>query len=303
MALKPKPPAEVTLDTTRVRALLERQHPDLADLPLVEVAAGWDNFVFRLGDDFAVRLPRRAIAASLLEREQRWLPGLALQLPLAVPVPVRVGRPSGDFPWGWSVVRWLRGTTLAAAPPADVERTAAVLGHFLRQLHRAAPPDAPRSAWRGTPLEERTASVHAHLTQLESRLDARRIRRAWATLLETPRWKGPPLWLHGDLHPENLLVHDGRLTAVIDFGDLCCGDPATDLSAAWLLLPPPARAVLRREARDSLEPVDEPTWTRARGWALALGLAYFANSQDDPKLEALGQATVATVLAELDQGG
>jgi len=152
MALKPKPPAEVTLDPARVRALLEAQHPDLAGLPLIEVASGWDNFVFRLGDDLAVRLPRRAIAAPLIEREARWLPELAPRLPLAVPVPVRVGCPSHAFPWAWSVVRWLPGEPASTAPPVDAEATAAVLGRFLRTLHRAAPPDAPRSTWRGIPL-------------------------------------------------------------------------------------------------------------------------------------------------------
>ena len=166
MALKPRPPAEVTLDAFGVRALLEAQQPDLAGLPLNEVASGWDNFVFRLGDDLAVRLPRRAIAAPLIEREARWLPELAPSLPLAVPVPVRVGRPSNAFPWAWSVVRWLPGEPASVAPPANAEATAVVLGPFLRALHRAAPPHATRSAWRGTPLAERTASVHAHLTQL-----------------------------------------------------------------------------------------------------------------------------------------
>ncbi len=300
MTLKPKPPAEVTLDPSRVRALLETQHPDLAGLPLIEVASGWDNFVFRLGEDLAVRLPRRAIAAPLIEREARWLPELAPRLPLAVPVPVRVGRPSNAFPWTWTVVRWLPGETASAAPPADAEATAVVLGRFLRALHRPAPLDAPHSTWRGTPLAERTASVHANLQQLDSRLDAPRIRAAWALLVERPPWNGPPLWLHGDLHPENLLVNDGRVTAVIDFGDLCCGDPATDLSVAWLLLPPTARATIRREARDTSDPIDDHTWARARGWALALGLTYLGNAGDDPVLEALGQATIAAVLAELD---
>jgi aminoglycoside phosphotransferase (APT) family kinase protein len=145
--------------------------------------------------------------------------------------------------------------------------------------------------------------VRAHLTQLDSRLDAPRIRAAWALLLERPPWNGPPLWLHGDLHPENLLVSDGHVTAVIDFGDLCCGDPATDLSVAWLLLPPTARATLRREARDPREPIDDHAWARARGWALALGLAYLANAEDDPALEALGQATIAAVLTDLDERG
>lgn len=176
-----------------------------------------------------------------------------------------------------------------------------MLGRFLRALHRAAPPDAPRSAWRGTPLAERTATLHAHLTHLDSRLDAPRIRAAWARLVEHPPWNGQSLWLHGDLHPDNLLVDDGRVTGVIDFGDLCCGDPATDLSVAWLLLPPTARGTLRREARGTHDPIDDQTWARARGWALALGVTYLANAEDDPGLQALGQATIAGVLAELDE--
>lgn len=298
------------VDDELVRALLGEQHPDLASLPVTKVAEGWDNAIFRLGDDLTVRLPRRVEGAALVEHEHRWLPGLVADLPhpceggLATSAPVRTGRPGCGYPWSWSVGPWLAGTDAATTAPTDPVDAARRLGTFLATFHRPAPPDAPANPYRGIPLADRGARLVAALDEVAelSRDLGPGVSRAavedrWAALVATPPWDGPPLWIHGDLHPGNLLVHEGRLSAVIDFGDLTSGDPATDLGVAWLLLPPPARLDLR-SATGGRRGVDDDTWSRAEGWALALSVAYLAGAPDGSPLIAIGHRTLAEVAVE-----
>jgi aminoglycoside phosphotransferase (APT) family kinase protein len=298
MTIRAKPAAEVLIDTSVVRALLQEQHADLAHLSLIEVGEGWDNKLFRLGEDLAVRIPRRAASAALVEHEQRWLPELSPQLPLPVPAPLRVGRAAPGFPWAWSVVRWFPGQSALLAPPRDVATTAVAVGRFLRALHQPAPEDAPRNPWRGVPLSARAKTLQENLQQLDGLVDRRAALALWERVVSTPAWCGPPLWIHGDLHPGNLLVSDGRLSAVIDFGDLAAGDPATDLSVAWMLLPSSERHAFLTSARDAFNPLDDHTLMRARGWALALGLVYLANSRDSEAMTALGRATIDNALSD-----
>ena len=297
--IRAKPKAEVAIDRSVVRALLQEQHADLAHLSLIEVGEGWDNKLFRLGEDLAVRVPRRAASAALIEREQRWLPRLSPRLPLPVPAPLRVGRPGSGFPWSWSVVPWFPGQSALLTPPRDVVTTATTaiaLGRFLRALHQPAPEDAPHNRWRGVPLSARAQRVQDDLQQLDGLVDHGGVLRLWERVLSTPAWSGPPLWIHGDLHPGNLLVSGGRLSAVIDFGDLAAGDPATDLSVIWMLLPKSARHSFLTSVREAFDPLDDYTLIRARGWALALGLAYLANSRDNEAMSALGRATIDNAL-------
>ncbi len=297
MSAENTPAAEVDVDAALVRALLADQlpdlRPDLAELDIVAVASGWDNAIFRLGADLTVRLPRRAAAAQLIENEQQWLPYLAPKLPLPIPTPVATGRPGLGFPWCWSVGPWLPGDTAAAVPPDDLEAAATALAAFLRALHQPAPPDAPANPVRGVPLTDRAPRFHADVEKIAALIDAPRVLARWAELVATSPWPGPPQWLHGDLRSANLLVHHGRLSAVIDFGDITGGDPATDLSIAWMLFPPAARAVFRAEVE-----ADAATWSRAQGWAIALGAAYVANSADDVYLEREGRAVIDAVLAD-----
>jgi aminoglycoside phosphotransferase (APT) family kinase protein len=290
------PAAEVDIDEGLVRALLEEQHPDLAGLALRPLANGWDNVLLRLGDDLVVRLPRRELAVPLVEHEQRWLPELAPRLPLPIPAPVRVGRPSTRFPWPWSVVPWMPGRSALEAPIDDLAAAAEELGGFLRALHRPAPADAPPNPVRGIPLAERDDRTLASIDALAGEIDAAAIHRLWARLRDAPAWDGRPVWVHGDLHPGNLVVDGGELVAVVDFGDLTAGDPACDLAVAWMLLPHEHRAAFRASAGAE----DERLWTRARGWALALGLVTIASSADNPAYAAHGRRTLAAVLSDPD---
>ncbi|WP_431039337.1 aminoglycoside phosphotransferase family protein [Streptomyces sp. P6-2-1] len=283
------PAAEVSLTPGLVRELLTAQHPDLAALPLAVLAHGWDNDVWRLGTSYLVRLPRRAFAADLVLNEQRWLPSLAARLPLPVPAPVREGVPGCGYPWAWSVVPYLPGGTAAHTPPADAEAAARALGAFLGALHTPAPADAPVSAVRGVPLARRAARVAEDVAALGDPT----AQEVWRRALAAPAWSGPPLWVHGDLHPANVLVHKGRLSGVVDFGDLTSGDPATDLAAAWMLFP---RAADRAAFRAAHGRVDEAAWTRARGWALALGLVFVTHSADNPLMAGVGKRTLEAVL-------
>jgi aminoglycoside phosphotransferase (APT) family kinase protein len=279
-----------------VRELLAGQHPDLAHLPLTACGSGWDNALFRLGDDLLVRLPRRAASAPLVEHEQRWLPRLARRLPLPVPVPVRVGRTAGRFPWSWSIVRWMPGESAAVSPPSDFTAAASMLGAFVRALHMPAPHDAPRNPYRGIPLADRSDAVHDRVTRVEDQVDTSAILALWEAASRAPRWTGPPLWIHGDLHAGNVLVADGRISAVVDFGDLTAGDPATDLAIGWMMLPASARSQFRSSARQPPDTIDDDTWLRARGWALLFGLMFLAESASESWMRTLGQRTLSAVL-------
>lgn len=296
MGPSPRPAAEVAVTVDLVRALLTEQHPDLADRPLTIADSGWDNVILRLGDDLCVRIPRRAVAAPLVELEQRWLPEMALRLPLPVPAPVRVGRASATlgYPWAWSVLPWFAGAPALAAPPDDLAGTADALGGFVAALHRPAPAEAPANPFRGVALattEERTRTRARDLTRL---VDEAAVLALWSWSTAAPEWGEAPVWLHGDLHPGNLIVHDGALAAVIDFGDITAGDPASDLSTAWMLFPAgPAR---ERFVAASGRADDDALWRRARGWALVLGLAILGSSADDDAFEALGRTTIERAL-------
>jgi len=294
-----KPPSEVAIDPALVRSLLHEQHPDLADLALVEIGEGWDNTLFRLGDALTVRLPRRLSAVVLMAQEQRWLPLLAPLLPLPVPVPLRVGLPGSGFPWPWSIASWFPGETALVAPPRDVLATSRALGAFLRALHRPAPPDAPRNPFRGIPLSDRTPLLLDHLQRIDALVDRTAVLALWDRIVTTPPWAGPPVWIHGDLHPGNLVIANNRLAAVIDFGDLTAGDPATDWSVFWMIAANGAVDGVRESVLNELATIDRDTAMRARGWALALGISFLSSTLGDDRLGSLGRATIRAVLNDV----
>ncbi|WP_419940573.1 aminoglycoside phosphotransferase family protein [Candidatus Palauibacter sp.] len=265
------PEPELRIDERLVADLLRAQHPDLADLPIHERHSGCDNVTYRLGDDLAVRLPRRSVAVELTIKEQTWLPSLARQLPVAVPVPLRVGVPGEEFPWPWSVVLWISGTTADLEPLGVAE--GARVADFLAALHTIASPGAPTNPFRGGPLRDRAGDVEGRLARLSDRTDlvTPELLRAWRRAVAAPTDRARR-WLHGDLHPSNLIVRGGILTGVIDWGDLAAGDVATDLAAVWMLFED-------RHARSACLAsygAPEALVVRAMGWAIFFGSAFGA---------------------------
>jgi aminoglycoside phosphotransferase (APT) family kinase protein len=289
------PPAEVDIDERLVEALLRAQHPDLADLPLRLVATGWDNATYRLGDQLAVRLPRIGDAVPLLCKEQEWLPRLAPRLPVTVPVPVRLGEPAAGYPWPWSVVTWVPGRSAEheQLSPGQASR----FGRFLAALHQPAAHSFPRNDYRGVPLagvadvvEERLNRLSTGSTGLAVPLSAvrERWRRALAASAEVL-----DICVHGDLHPKNLVVDEGRLAAVLDWGDLTAGDPAIDLGAAWMLFPVDAHP----DIWDAYRPVPAGTMLRATGWAVFFGsMLLEVGLAGDPPFAEIGRRTLARVV-------
>ncbi|GAA0973351.1 hypothetical protein GCM10009551_003370 [Nocardiopsis tropica] len=264
---------EIDITGELVRGLLREQHPDLADLPLSLGARGWDNQLWRLGDDLAVRLPWATESAdALLHKEYAWLPFLAPRLPLPVPVPQRLGEPSQRFPRPWAVTTWVPGTPADRAPATRAGAAADGLAAFLTALHRPAPVGAPAGRDRGGPLAgaaEQFAEQLDTATGLGLVPDGDAVRAVWEDAVAAPVWAGPALWLHADLHPANVLTEFGAFCGVVDFGDLCAGDPAYDLAAAWILLPDgPADRF-----HDAYRPgADAATLRRARGCAVLRAL-------------------------------
>ena len=285
------PAAEIEIDEPLVRALLRAQCPDLAALEIEIAGQGWDNVVARAGE-WAIRLPRRALGAKLLENELKWLPQIAEGLPLPVPVPVFAGRPDAGYPWRWSIARWLPGMPASTVPPVDPSEAASQLATFLTALHRPAPADAPVNRFRGVPLKERAESVSKCAHALQGTIEVERVLEVWEELLATPAWDGPAMWLHGDMHPANLLTHEGKLSAVIDFGDVTSGDPASDLLVAWTMFGKEDREVFRRTAE-----VHPDTWRRSAGWALNLALV-FLGADEDSAMPAIGKRTLRAVMEE-----
>jgi len=306
VAVNRMPAAEVEVSADLVRRLLADQHPDLARLPVEFLANGWDNELYRVGDGLLARLPRRALGAQIITNEQRWLPGLAPRLPLPIPCPVRTGVPGCGYPYPWSVVPYLPGVPAAQASRLDPAPAAVAVGGFLGALHAPAPADAPANPFRGVPLAERAGSFAANLALLtgqagQDRAGRAAVLRAWDAALAAPGWDGPPAWLHGDLHPANILVSDGQVSGVIDFGDITAGDPAADLSVAWMLLPPGSHASFwsaYAAAGGAGGRAGDALRARARGWALNLAIVFLAHSEDNPVLRQVGRRTLRAVLED-----
>lgn len=293
------PAADVEITPAVVRDLLRDQHPDLADLPLKEITGGWDNALFRVGDSLAARLPRRTVAVPLMQNEQRWLRELAPRLPLPVPVATRTGAPGRGYPWAWAITSWIEGEPAFVRTPLRNAAAAKAMGEFVRALHQPAAPDAPISPYRGVPLAARTPRFHEHLDAIDGLVDRPRVLACWERAVSTAPWPGARVWVHGDLHPGNVIVSGEQVVGVIDFGDLTAGDPATDLAAAWMLFSSDVRPVFREAAAGADAPVSDETWMRARGWALALNIGWLAMSADDEETTKQSLAAVSAVLDEL----
>jgi aminoglycoside phosphotransferase (APT) family kinase protein len=290
---------EILTDAALVRRLLAVQFPEWADLPIKRVrSAGTDNALYRLGDALVVRLPRIDWAVGAVDKECRWLPKLAPHLPLPVPAPVAMGEPGEGYPWHWSVCPWLEGENATLDRMTDPCQFATDLARFIGALQRIDATDGPRSGEpnvsRGVPLAARHASTRAAIAQLDGLIDTEAATAAWDAARAAPVWDGPPTWIHADLQSGNLLVVDGRLSAVIDFGMMGAGDPACDMIVAWTLFTADARAAYRAAL-----PVDDATWARGRGWALSFGMGALSYYKDtNPVLAGIGRRTITEVFTD-----
>ncbi|MFG2146219.1 aminoglycoside phosphotransferase family protein [Streptomyces sp. NPDC048696] len=286
------------LDEDLVRKLIARQFPQWAGLMVKRLSSGGTvNAMFRLGDDMVVRLPLGESGAGDVTMEREWLPRLAPLLPTPVPEVLGAGEPAEGYPWPWSVYRWLAGENPSAGALSEPALLAKDLAGFVAAMWSVTLPGAPR-AYRGGPLASLDASTRAAIEELrgipEEGVDCDAVAAVWADALAAPGGDGPPVWLHADLMPGNLLVDGGRLTAVIDFGCTGVGDPACDLFPAWNLLPPDARRVFR-EALD----VDDAMWRRGRGRTLSqalIALPYYRTT--NPTMARNARHVIRAVLEE-----
>lgn len=293
---------EVCATPELVGRLVAEQCPQWAHLPVTPLphdVEGTDNVLFRLGEAHVVRMPKIDWAQHQATSDARWLPRLAPHLPVTVPVPAHVGRPADDFPYAWSVVPWVEGTTPPRLGTDDVV-LAGELAAFVRALQAVDPTDGPTKppGNRGTPLrhvDEAARRALGRLRDHDDGLDLDAAARAWGLCVAAPEWHRPPVWLHGDLQPGNVVVDGGHLAAVIDWGALGVGDPAPDVTAALWTFTGDARSAYL----DALAP-DEATWLRACGWALApslTGIDYYRHTF--PRMAEHGRRMVRAVVAAL----
>jgi aminoglycoside phosphotransferase (APT) family kinase protein len=258
---------QLTIDVELVRRLVATQFPQWADLAIQPVAlSGWDNRTFHLGEGMVVRMPSAAKYAAQVAKEHQWLPKLAPFLPLPTPTPIAIGSPAEGYPWSWSIYGWLEGESATTAPIADLSGLAASLAQFLSALQSidstGGPPPGPHSFYRGGGLATYDLETREAIATLKDKIDANAATRVWEEALASI-WSGSPVWVHGDISAGNLLVKEGRLSAVIDFGMLAVGDPACDLAIAWTLFRDESREIFR-----AMLPLDAGTWARGRGWTL-----------------------------------
>jgi len=303
MTAEQLPADKIEIDAALARRLIDAQFPHWADLPIRPVASGgWDNRTFHLGDGMAVRLPSAASYALQVEKEQRWLPKLAPLLPLPIPVPLAMGKPGEGFAWPWSVYRWIDGDTAAVERIADLGQFAVALAEFLAALQRidatGGPAPGQHNFHRGGPPAYYDGETRQAIAMLGDRIDGKAATAVWEAALAA-EWRGPPVWFHGDVSHGNLLVRDGRLSAVIDFGTSGVGDPACDLYIAWTFLDRDSRKAFR-----SVLPLDEAAWARGRGWTLWKALIVYAGLADTNALEAAKwRGVIDEILADHRRAG
>lgn len=288
----------VPIDDALVSRLVAAQFPQWSELPIRRVTpSGWDNRTFRLGDTKVVRLPSGEEYADQVAKEQRWLPILAASLPLAIPIPLALGQPAAGYPWNWSVYRWLAGESASLGTVADLTDFASSLGRFLDALQSidatGGPVPGPHNFHRGGALGVYDGQTRQAIAVLKGKIDGDAATAVWEAALAST-WQEPPVWVHGDVTASNILVEAGRISAVIDFGQLSVGDPACDLVIAWTFF----EGASRQAFREAL-PLDAETWVRGRAWALWKALIVTAGLVEATALEAAhSRRTIDEVFAD-----
>lgn len=288
---------ELTINVDLVRRLIAEQFPQWRHLPIRAVEpGGWDNRTFRLGEHMLVRLPSSESYALQVEKEQTWLPKLAPHLPLPIPTPLGRGAPSNDFPLPWSVYDWLDGQPAGDGVAVDLPALASDLAAFLVALRGIdasdGPLPGPHNFQRGGPPAYYDAEVRSSLVTLHGRIDIGRAGAIWDKALAS-HWTSAPVWFHGDIAWGNLLMRDGRLSAIIDFGTSGVEDPACDLAIAWTMFDATSRATFR----DALG-LDDNTWARGRGWTLWKALIAAAGHDANQREAAKAFGVIETLLTE-----
>lgn len=255
------------IDEKLVCRLIASQFPHYSKLPVSPVAVGgWDNRTFHLGKDMLVQLPSAEQYELQVEKEQQWLPQLASLLPVPIPTPLAKGMPGEGYPWKWSIYRWLEGETIVSANLSNLNEIAKDLATFLTAFHQIDSSGGPKpglhSFYRGGDLKIYDPETRQAIDYLKGKIDTDHATEIWETALNTS-WQGTPVWVHGDISAGNLLVKNGKLCAVIDFGQLSVGDPACDLAITWTLFAGDSRKIFRE-----MLALDKDTWFRGQAWAL-----------------------------------
>lgn len=285
---------EVDIDAALVRRLLSEQFPHLKEKSITLVrSTGTVNAIYRLDRDCYVRLPRLGKWAESIQREWIWLPKISPHISLQVPQPLARGKPAHSYPYPWTIYRWIEGDLYQDDLIHDERQAADDLASFILELRSVDMQGAPPGGRR--PLAELDAATRRAIEAAEGMIDTEAVGVAWNRSLEAPAWDGKPVWIHGDLLKSNLLVRDGRLYAVIDFGGVGVGDPAADVVPAWSVFNQSGRETFRK-ALD----VDEHTWNRARGYALhqaLLIIPYYP--QTNPEFVSMAKHTIGQILTEI----
>ncbi|MEM9778247.1 MAG: aminoglycoside phosphotransferase family protein, partial [Chloroflexota bacterium] len=261
---------EVETTSELVRQLISEQFPEYKNLPItLNGSSGTDNVLYRLGDELVVRLPRVEWATAQIDKDKNWLPILAPQLPIDIPEQIAVGSPSADYPFNWSIYRWISGHTANVDTVPNPDQTATDLACFIKALRVIDPAGGPTDGYRGQQVRLRDEGTRQSLQEMDDLIDLEKALQIWDECLTAADWDGPSTWFHGDLMPGNILFENGKLKAIIDFGVLGVGDPAVDLMVAWFLLPAKSRPIFRQAMG-----VGEDEWLRGKAWALSISAVY-----------------------------
>ena len=291
---------QLIINEALAQQLIIDQFPQWKDLLIQAVThQGWDNRTFRLGDRMLVRLPSTEEYVRQVQKEQKWLPILALKLSLPIPEPIALGQSSKDFPWEWSVYKWLEGDSANTInlEEKDLEAIAQQLAYFLNEFHKldvaGAPPPGLHNYWRAAHTSVYDAETRALINKLKSHIDADSANSLWEKAISS-QWGKDPVWVHGDVASGNILVKDNKLSAVIDFGCMGIGDPACDLTIAWTFFKNKSREAFKKAMN-----LDPDTSERARAWALWKALYELSELDDKLSAKAIEQKRIiADILKE-----